>query len=266
MGPNGSDHARARLQTLRALPLMVRRVIEARLQQLSLHAQELAGLAATVGRAFTFDVLRHASGADEETLVRGLDELWRRRIIREQGADAYDFAHDKIREAAYAALSSARRRLFHRKVAEALAAVHSADLDAVSGRIATHYEQAALPDFAIRYYYRAAEFARRVFANAEALDLLEHAIALVGQLPASEQHSPLAAQIYETQGDVLGVVRPSPPPLLPSRDGGGDAPGGGCAATVVTQLRERHRTQWTPTPFAQAPFRIHSAGSPSSVM
>ena len=55
-------------------------------------------------------------------------------------------------------------------------------------------------------------------------------------------------------------------PLLPSRDGGGDAPGGGCAATVVTQLRERHGVQWTPSPFAQAPFRIHSDARLSSVM
>ena len=48
------------------------------------------------------------------------------------------------------------------------------------------------------------------------------------------------------------------------RDDGGDAPGGGCAATVVTQLRERHCTQDFPTPFAQAPFRIHSAARVSS--
>lgn len=56
------------------------------------------------------------------------------------------------------------------------------------------------------------------------------------------------------------------PPLLLSRDDGGDAPGVRCAATVVTQLRERHGVQWTPTPFAQAPFRIHIDDRPSSVM
>ncbi len=206
MEPRGPDHARAMMQTVQALPLKVRRVIEARLRQLSPPAQDLVGLAATVGRAFTFDVLRRASSADEETLVRGLDELWQRRIVREQGADAYDFSHDKIREVAYAALSLARRRLLHRKVAEALAAVHGSDPDAVSGQIAMHYEQAALPDLAIRYYHRAAESARRVFANAEALDLLERAIALTARLPESEQCSPLTAQLHEAQGDVLGVI------------------------------------------------------------
>ncbi len=43
-------------------------------------------------------------------------------------------------------------------------------------------------------------------------------------------------------------------------------PRGGCAATVVTQLGERHGTQVFPVPFAQAPFRIHSDARFSSVM
>jgi hypothetical protein len=62
-------------------------------------------------------------------------------------------------------------------------------------------------------------------------------------------------------------VCPSPPPLVPSRDGGGVALRTRAAA-VVAQLRERHYfcTQRFPVPFAQAPFRIHSPGSPSSVM
>jgi len=103
-----------------ALPAKVEAVIKARLNQLSPSARELVGVAATVGRAFTFDVLAQASGGDEETLVGALDQLWGRRIVREQGADAYDFSHHKIREVAYAELSLARRRLLHRQVAQAL--------------------------------------------------------------------------------------------------------------------------------------------------
>ncbi len=67
-------------------------------------------LAAVVSRAFTFDILAAASELGEEALVAALDECWRRRIIREQAADAYDFSDEKLREAAYAGLSRARRR------------------------------------------------------------------------------------------------------------------------------------------------------------
>ena len=57
-------------------------------------------------------------------LIDALDELWQRRIIREQTGDAYDFSHDRIREVAYQEISRARRRLFHRQVAAAIAVVH----------------------------------------------------------------------------------------------------------------------------------------------
>jgi DNA-binding SARP family transcriptional activator len=90
----------ARDDARQGLPAKVQAVIESRLGQLSDQAQDLAGIAATVGREFTPDVLAGATGSCEEALLRALDELWRRRIIREQGAHAYDFSHDKIREVA----------------------------------------------------------------------------------------------------------------------------------------------------------------------
>ena len=109
-------------------------VIEARLAQLSPAGQELARLAATVGREFTFDVLMRASSHDEEQVVDALDELWGRRIVRERGVLAYDFSHDKLREVAYYRESSARRRLLHRRVAQALERLHGAHLDDVRRR------------------------------------------------------------------------------------------------------------------------------------
>ena len=107
----------------------------------------------------------------EDALVQGLDELWRKHIVREQGASAYDFSHDKIRVVAYAALSTTRRRVLHRKVAEALVSVHAADLDAQSGTIAQHYEIAGQADRAIEFYRRAAQAAQRIYAHQDALSL-----------------------------------------------------------------------------------------------
>lgn len=78
----------------------VQAVIEARLAQLSGPARDLAEVAATIGRDFLVDVLADAADVDEDALVRGLDELWRRRIVRELGAELYGFGHDRIREVA----------------------------------------------------------------------------------------------------------------------------------------------------------------------
>jgi predicted ATPase len=74
------------------LPPKVHAVITSRLNKLSPVARELTSLAAAIGRAFTFEVLTKSSHCDEDSLVQGLDELWQRRVIREQGVDAYDFS------------------------------------------------------------------------------------------------------------------------------------------------------------------------------
>lgn len=158
----------------RTLPRAVQAAISARLAQLSPAARELVGAAATIGRAFTYDVLARACKCDEDSLVQGLDELWQRRLVREQGTDAYDFSHDKIREVAHAELSAARRKLLHRRVALAIQEVHAQDLDAVAGRIAAHFEQGDLPEAAVPYYRRSAAAAQRLYANEEAIETYQH--------------------------------------------------------------------------------------------
>jgi predicted ATPase len=199
-GLPGRDEATARRWPV---PPTVQEVIAGRLDQLSAQARELAGVAATIGREFSFDVLAQVSGDDEETLVRGLDELWGRRVVREQGVDAYDFNHDKIREVAYGALSATRRRWLHRRVAEALERVHASNLDGVCGKIATHYEAAGRARQAISYYQVAATVAQRIYANQEATDHLLRASALLSQ---SSEDDRLAAQVHEQLGDIRALV------------------------------------------------------------
>jgi len=52
-----------------------------------------------------------------------LDELWRRRILRETDNDSYDFTHEKLREVCYEGMSAARRRLAQRRLDEATASL-----------------------------------------------------------------------------------------------------------------------------------------------
>lgn len=120
LGMLEQQHTSFKSSPLTTLSPTIQAVITARLSHLSASARQLAGLAATIGRSFTFEILAQAGSDDEDTLIRGLDELWQRRIVREQGRHAYDFSHDIIREVAYVELSAARRRLLHRRVAGAL--------------------------------------------------------------------------------------------------------------------------------------------------
>jgi DNA-binding SARP family transcriptional activator len=192
----------------------VQAVIATRLAQLSAPARGLVGLAATIGREFTPEVLAQAGEAGEETLIRGLDELWRRRIVREQGPHAYDFSHDKIREVAYLALSPVQRRHHHGAVARALERLYAGDLDAVSAQIATHWERAGQLEAAIDWYRRAAEAAQRLHASAEAARLLDRALDLLRLLPESSERGAREIAILAALPAVLGMAEGFASPRL----------------------------------------------------
>ena len=67
--PATANHAAAMMGTAAALPAKVRRVIEARLAQLSPAARSVIELAAVIGRAFTYGVLARATDLSEDVLV-----------------------------------------------------------------------------------------------------------------------------------------------------------------------------------------------------
>jgi predicted ATPase len=187
--PPESDRPRqAPLDDARTLPPRVHAVLVGRLLQLSASARGFVELAATIGREFTLDLLIAVSNADADSAVRALDELWYKRIVRERGANNYDFTHDKLREVAYAEISAPQRRMLHRRVAQALEAMHAEeDLDSVSGQIASHYERAGMIEQALPHYQRAAAVAQRVYANEDAISLLSRSLELLELLPAGSK-------------------------------------------------------------------------------
>ena len=165
------------VETLRAgggFSRRARAVIESRLAQLSPTARDVAAVAATVGREFTTAVVERAAPVGPAELVPALDELWRRRIIRDRGPGGYDFTHDKLREADDRSLGPARERRTHRLVAVALEALRPGD----PGAVALHYDRAGEAAEAVPWYERAAELAQRMGADAEAIRLLERALTL----------------------------------------------------------------------------------------
>lgn len=199
-----SASSRTDRSNLSSLPPKIQSVIQARLSQLSPVARKLAELAAVIGREFTFSVLTKASDQDEESLVRHLDELCQRRIVREEGAEGYNFTHDKLREVAYTSLSAARRRLLHRRVAHVLEAVYTPQSDQFSGQIAAHYELSGQFEQAIFFYQRSAEVAQRIFANQDAILYYRRAVALVEGF--ASYGLPLLSDLYERFADLLHLT------------------------------------------------------------
>ncbi|MDH4556944.1 transcriptional regulator [Pseudomonas sp. BN417] len=180
----------------------MRAVLRARLGQLTDGARRLAEVAAVVGRPFSVGLMVSASGTDERELVDQVDELWRRRIIREQGL-TYDFSHDKLRAVALEMISPARRRHLHRAVAEAIAVELHNDIDAASPQLAAHYDQAGMVEPAIHAYRVAGGRAVAVSALEKAVALFRRALALLADLPPSPERDAFELDIRIALGSPL---------------------------------------------------------------
>jgi predicted ATPase len=163
--------------------------------------RQLIDAAAVIGRSFDLHTLREASGRSEFETISGLEKLLSLGLILERREFAssdeisYDFTHEKLRALAYEQSSLARRRLLHRRVAEALANSPRSrrDLGALAGLIAGHYLQAGQDAQAAPYFKLAGEHARSLYANREAIGHFQSALAA---------GHPEAAELHEAIGDL----------------------------------------------------------------
>lgn|GEM_PF-902543 len=154
---------------LSKMPPKVQAVIESRLNALSPSTRDIAAVAAAVGRGFDFELLFRSGNLPESDLLVSLDELWGRRLIRDEGESGYNFSHDKFREVLYTGISPHRKVHYHKNIGRALEEIHQGQLEVASPRLAYQYNLAGNKNKALDYYLMAGDQARLVFAQDEAL-------------------------------------------------------------------------------------------------
>lgn len=161
------------------LPGTVRDLVARRLDRLSPLAQRVAEAAAVLGREVPEAQIAAACGDSESDAQEGIAELIEQYVLESVG-DRVRFAHDKLREGAYARIGQERRRLLHARAAAVIeqscttedqVRLHAAEL-------AHHCDIAELREKAIGYYAHAAEAAVSAGACREAVDLMTRALEL----------------------------------------------------------------------------------------
>ena len=172
-------------------------LMRGRLASLTDQASQVLATASVIGRSFTFDVVRAASGRSDDEAVGGLDELVARGLVEERAtpdAPTYDFTHGQVRQLVYDQTSFARRRLLHQRVADALlAAAGPSTTAALTAAVAHHERHAGRDDLAAEHFRQAGDHARAVYANAEARMHYDAAVAL---------GHPAVADLHEAIGDL----------------------------------------------------------------
>ncbi|MEJ2086641.1 MAG: AAA family ATPase, partial [Acidobacteriota bacterium] len=169
----------------------IRAVLGARLGQLPDGARRVTEVAAVMGRPFSLGLMASTTGIDEPELVDHIDELWRRRIIHDQGR-----TYDEM-------VAPARRRQLHRAVAEAIALEFHNDTDAASPQLAAHYDQAGMVQPAIDAYRVAGARAVAVSALEEAVTMFRRALSLLADLPPSPDRDALELDVRIALGSPL---------------------------------------------------------------
>jgi predicted ATPase len=105
-----------------AIPATLQNPLMARLDRLAM-VKSLAQFGATLGREFSYALLRAVSPWDEETLQRGLHQLVEAEFLYQRGLPpqtTYLFKHALIQEAAYQSLLRSTRQQHHQRIAQVL--------------------------------------------------------------------------------------------------------------------------------------------------
>jgi len=174
-----------------ALPDTLREVLLARIDRLPREARQVLQLASIIGRIVPQSLLAAITPASLATLDEHLLTLQREQMLRERvrvPEATYIFKHQLTQEAAYDSLLHRKRRVLHRRVAEALEQHFPERVEENLGPLAYHWEQAGEIGRAIPYLLRVGEKAAVQYANEEARNYYQHAIEMLEGLEPNNAH------------------------------------------------------------------------------
>ncbi|TSD93632.1 AAA family ATPase [Skermania sp. ID1734] len=167
-----------------AVPAGVRDVLRRRFHRLPDIAVSILRLTALIGRTADIEVVLHAAEVNEEVVFDALDAGMLAGLL-DISDTTVTFTHSLVRETLVDDIPRLRRMRWHRRIADAVHAVHPDDVSA----LAHHHGQALTPvnaEQAVEYALAAADLAATRFSHdviAENLQIADRALA---RMPAAD--------------------------------------------------------------------------------
>jgi DNA-binding CsgD family transcriptional regulator/KaiC/GvpD/RAD55 family RecA-like ATPase len=145
------------------IPQTIRSAIQSRLEKLPTKAQDILRIAAILGMDFEFELLKHASSMDEDSLIGALESSLRAQLITEiqtthGKASRFKFVHNLIPTTLRESIIHVRRQRLHQHAAEAIEQIYPDNYEL----LAYQYAEAGDTERAVEYYIRAGDRARQV--------------------------------------------------------------------------------------------------------
>ncbi len=159
-----------------AIPQGVREVVGRRLDTLSTEANDVLTVAAAIGREFDLDLLERLNGRARGEIEEAIGQAVENQVVAEAGRSPgrYAFSHALVRETLYAELTGPRRVEVHRRIGEALEALHADDREPPVSELAYHFIEAAPGGSASKAIEYAEQAARRATAQLAHEDAAAH--------------------------------------------------------------------------------------------
>lgn len=191
------------------VPDTIHGILLARLDRLPPPNRDLLQVASVIGRQFALEPLdRLTPKMARQLLTRLLDELSAEELTRLLTTEpdwVYLFQHALTHEVAYESLPYRRRQKLHAAVADWLATRYQDNLRPLYPVLAYHYSRAGLHEEGLRYALAAADDARDIFANQEAVELYKLAESHLQALGVEERWE-TAVDIYLSRGEALRFI------------------------------------------------------------
>lgn len=203
---NGRVHVDETELARMQVPDTIHGLLLARLDRLPPAGRDLLQVASVIGRQFAAEPLQAiAETLTQQVVLSLLSELSQSDMTRLITADpewVYLFQHAMTHEVAYESLPYARRQQLHAAVARWLAAKYEHNLKPLHSVLAYHHSRAANHRQALHYAILAADEARHIFANREAIDLYNLAETHLAVL-ADDGLWETAVHLFLSRGNVL---------------------------------------------------------------
>ena len=220
-----------------SIPATLQESLAARLDALPA-GKEVAQMAATIGREFSYELLAAIAEMPEETLQRALDELVAAEFLYQRGLPphaSYIFKHALIQDAAAASLLRSRQQRYHLRIARELerrvdlalyplpydppVAAGRADDRRQPGerfsdsvgvkpeRLAHHYTEGGAAEQAVDWWLRAGVRALERSANFEVIKHMERALHLLASVESTPENRRREQAVQVVYAPALVVTR-----------------------------------------------------------
>jgi class 3 adenylate cyclase/tetratricopeptide (TPR) repeat protein len=195
------------------VPDTIQGIIAARIDRIEESLKLVMQVASVIGREFAFRILQTIMGMREELKshllnLQGLEFISEKRLFPEL---EYIFKHALTQEVAYNSLLQKRRKEIHENIGNAIEELYPDRLEEFYELLAYHYEQAEIHDKAIHYLIRAANRAKAIYANEEAIAFYRKATKQLSLLPRKEgelyeEWRMIATQLYDSLAETLELT------------------------------------------------------------